>query len=190
MYTQSLKLILHFILAALLCGNCECNLTALAMTTSVGNCTSLFGRKLHHQCKGKITNVLLKDFPDKYAVEDTPFAIFASDPQMLSIFVTMYDSPLMTCQDLIVKDSNYFECDEHYIFKLVQSKMFCFHYPLCYFARLRDTCQGIKNTAFIAIPNSVLHYANSGYSISTLSVDSMLLLIAIIMWKVDAVRLI
>lgn len=180
-YTQSLKsILLRFIITVLLCGNCESSLKSLLSTTSVGNCSHLFGKSMQQQCKGLVTRTLLKDFPDKYAVVNTPFAIFAQDPQMLSVFVTMYNSPLMACKSLIIKDANYFECDKQYVFKLIQSKMFCFHYPLCYFARLRDTCQGIKNSAFIAIPNSALHYAGTGSS-GTLRLDTMLILIAIIL---------
>lgn len=179
--TQSLKsILLRFIITALFCGSCESTLKSLLSSISVGNCSHLFGKRMQLQCKGLVTRTLLKDFPDKYAVVNTPFAIFATDPQMLSVFVTMYNSPLMACNLLIIKDTNYFECDEQYVFKLIQSKMFCFHYPLCYFARLRDTCQGIKNSAFIAIPNSALHYAGIS-STGTLRLDTILLLIAIIL---------
>lgn len=177
MSTHTKSLILIFILAAFHYISLE-GLQRPFSASSNGNCSDFFGHRLVLQCEGKITKTLLRDFPDKHALENTPFSIFSPDIHMLSVLVTMFNSPLMYCKNITVEATDSFDCDDNANIVLGYSKMYCFHYPLRYFAALRDTCRGVANPAFNAIANSALHYADSGCT-GTLSADDKLMLITI-----------
>lgn len=176
MSTHTKSLILNFLLAAFHISGLEALQRSFSVA-SIGNCSEFYGHSLVLQCEGKVTKTLLKDFPDKHALDNTPFSIFAPDIHMLSVFVTMFKSPLMDCRNITVKAPHNFNCDDDNIV-LGYSKMYCFRYPLRYFAALRDTCRGLPNPAFNAIANSALHYADSG-STGTLIANKKLMLITI-----------
>lgn len=178
MSTYTKSLILNFILVAFHSCSSE-GLRRSFSVASIGNCSDFFGNHLTLQCEGIITKTLLRDFPDKHAAENTPFWIYAPDNHMLKVFVTMFESPLRYCTSIKVKAPHSFECDGQATIILSYAKMYCFHYPLRYFAALRDNCRGLPNPAFNAIANSALHYADSGSS--TLSVDKKLVLISILL---------
>lgn len=176
MSTYTKSLILNFILVAFH----FCSLEGLQRSfsvASIGNCSDFFGQSLILQCEGSITKTMLRDFPDKHAAEDTPFWIYAPDNHMLSVFVTMFESPLKYCKNITVKAPHSFECEHRSAIILSYSRMYCFRYPLRYFAALRDNCRGLPNPAFNAIANSALHYADSGSA--TLPVHKKLMLIII-----------
>lgn len=140
-----------------------------------GNCSNLFGAPLKLQCTGSITRGLRSVYMDSRAVEGTPYAIFSPDSLMISVFVTMYSSPLQQCQTLTVINSNTFNCDQTDQISLTVSKLFCYQYPIRYFADLRNNCMKTRNEAFNVIDNSTLHYADSSSLSNSWSSDGHLM---------------
>ncbi|KAL7734595.1 hypothetical protein ACLKA6_010902 [Drosophila palustris] len=145
--------------------------------TQFGNCSNLFGVPLKLQCTGSVTKALSRNYKDDNVDEGTPYAIFASDSLMLSVFVTMYSSPLMYCNSLTVNERNTFTCDEFQQITLAVSKLFCYHYPMRYFADLRDNCLKARNAAYNAVDHSALHYADESGQASFWSANCWLMLI-------------
>lgn len=144
--------------------------------TQFGNCSNIFGVPLKLQCAGSITRALRRNYKDNNVEEGTPYAIFAPDSLMLSVFVTMYASPLMHCNSLTVIERNTFSCDEFETITLTVSKLFCYAYPMRYFADLRDNCLKDRNTAYIFVDHSALHYAGESGLASSWSANCWLTL--------------
>jgi len=127
--------------------------------TTFGNCSGLFGVPMKLQCIASITRELRSNYNDNNVVVGTPYAIFAPDVLMVVLFITMYPSPIMDCPSLTVIEWDTFQCNENQLIKLNISKLFCYHYPMRYFADLRDNCFLMQNHAFNFIDHSALHYA-------------------------------
>ncbi|XP_034475910.1 uncharacterized protein LOC117782921 [Drosophila innubila] len=140
--------------------------------TKFGNCSNLFGAPLKLQCTGLITTTLRRNYKDRYVIEGTPYAIFAPDSLMVSVFITMYSSPLLDCNTLTVINSNTFNCDANELITLRVSRLFCFNYPMRYFAELRNNCMKARNAAYNVIDHSALHYANDSNLAKSWSANS------------------
>ncbi|XP_023168186.1 uncharacterized protein LOC111597619 [Drosophila hydei] len=124
---------------------------------------------MYRLCRGKLTKQLHHQYRDTLVHENTPYAVFLPDPLKSFVFVTIYDSPLMSCDNVTCLDYNLFKCDLDHNIKFAVSMMFCYIYPLRYVEDLIDNCMDTRTSKFRIIDKSILHYADieSGFKATT-----------------------